>query len=278
MKHPFRWLLAGAALVAVFLYLKDAGLFGEDKPYTTPYLEDDDRLQNGWDDSGWDAGDSSWDADSAYSSPVSESYGGQEAVFSVPDPALILDRPDVGVTDDVELEIDGSAYLFTMYTYTVTGSPSDEASYLAYRLLAEDRGLTLEYLFGDGTYSEYAILGDEYLLGFLTTDHGQWALYLSDSVELDSTPSGSGSDSTFRGSFQNDSYGITVSPGETVPDTEPSAMICESCGGSGLCAACGGDGLADNSYYGEHDAFECTVCYIRGVCPVCDGTGMWVFD
>ena len=312
MKHPFRWIAVCLILVAGFVYLKNNGFFDKSEPYTTPYLEDDDDSYDDWDDSDWDSGASAWDSGNAHSSAVSDTSGGaaEDAAFTVPDPVLVLDHPNVTVTDNAELEINGEIFLFTMYIYEITDSHSlaADASVAAYQVLSENKGLTLENLYSDGTYNEFAIAWDEYLLGYLTTDSSEWVLFLPSDVALDDTPSpnpGSGSsgggsssnsssssggflDGSFQndsyvdgpigGSFQNESYGITVRPGETFTDTGPTTMVCESCNGSGRCDACGGDGLADSFYDGQHNSFECGVCDIRGVCPVCDGTGVWEFD
>lgn len=202
---------------------------------------------------------------------LSQETQAAQAAISIPDPARVLPAATVTQTDQVELEIDGEAYLFTQYVYSFSGDSNltDSTDFLTYQMLARGDGLELEYLYGDGVYSEYAILQGEYFLGYLTEDIGQWVLYLPGSVALDSTPNGS------SGTFQNDSFGITVEPGESVPDAGETYIRCEACGGSGICDACGGDGWADNIYYGEHDAFECAVCNQTGDCPVCDGTGQW---
>lgn len=197
-----------------------------------------------------------------------------QAAFSLPDPARVLPEASVETMKGVELEIDGEVYVFTQYSYSFSGSANlaDSTLHLTFKLLAQDAGMELELLSSSGTYSEYAVLSGDYLLGYLTEAPGRWVLYLPGSVELDSTPNGSG------GSFQNDSFGISVEPGEVVPDVTPYTTRCESCGGSGDCEACGGDGWADSIYTGEHDAFECSVCGGTGDCPVCDGTGYWYFD
>lgn len=214
-------------------------------------------------------------ASSTHQSESSYTKEESSAVPALPDPMRILSQANVSTISDVELEIDGDTYLFDQYIYdcAASGNLVNRSDFLAYQMLVQAEDMTLEYLSGDGTYSEYAILWGEYLLGYLATDSSQWVLYLSGNVALNSTPNGGNS-----GSFQNDSFGITVRPGEVVPDTSYGTMRCESCNGSGRCDACSGDGLADNMYYGEPNAYKCSVCSGTGICPVCDGTGVWEFD
>lgn len=208
----------------------------------------------------------------------------KKASFSLPDPARVLpDDTTVSQTEDVELELNGEICVFTQYTYRFSDSKNltDNTKFITYKTLVQDEDLDLDYLYGKSTYSEYAIVYDEYLLGFFTKDTGEWNLYLSSSVELDSTSNSSkssGSSSSGSSSFQNKSYGITVKPGETAPDTGTTTTRCDACGGSGICDACGGDGWADDIYYGRRNAFECDVCGETGECPVCDGEGVWIFD
>ncbi len=79
-------------------------------------------------------------------------------------------------------------------------------------------------------------------------------------------------------SFQNDSFGIDVQPGEPeVPDQGSTVMLCESCDGSGKCLGCGGDGWFDNPYIGPNTS-PCDLCGGSGDCTVCGGTGEWIFS
>lgn len=267
MKHTYRrWAMSLAAILALSLLSGCGGGSGDESPRDT----------------------SPADSGTAQTTQSSSGGGETDGPPAVPDPARILKQAQVKETSGVELQIGDGVYVFSQYTYDFSGSGdlADSSDFLAYQMLAQADGLTLERLSGDGTYSEYAILWDEYLLGYLTTDHGQWDLYVPDSADLNSTSnseSGGSSQSGasqggLSGGFQNDSFGITVSPGEADPGSSGSAMLCESCNGSGRCDACGGDGLADNIYFGERNAYVCGVCDGTGVCPVCDGTGMWVFD
>ena len=214
--------------------------------------------------------------DPSAAAPYEDTSPQNQEQFTMPDPVLVLPDAAVSQTNGVELEIDGGIYVFTQYTYQFSPSANlmDNSLFLTYQMLVQAAGMELEHLYTDGTYSEYAILQGNYFLGYFVKDINQWDLFLPSAVVLDDTPSGNGS----GGTFQNDPFGIQVQPGETVPDSGGSAMVCESCGGSGVCDACGGDGWADNIYYGEHNDFECTVCDQTGVCPVCDGEGVWIFD
>ena len=186
--------------------------------------------------------------------------------------------PGAGQAEDVG-EVSGEVFVFDrhVYDFQAPESLTDSSDLLTYKLLCQGAGLGLESMYQDGTYREYALVWEDYVLGYLTTDVGCWTLYIPDSLELDDSPSESGESSGgISGGFQNDSFGIVVEPGEQVPDSVPQEYRCESCGGSGDCAACGGDGWADNIYYGEHDAFECGVCDGSGDCPVCEGEGVWI--
>ena len=118
----------------------------------------------------------------------------KKASFSLPDPARVLpDDTTVSQTEDVELELNGEICVFTQYTYRFSDSKNltDNTKFITYKTLVQDEDLDLDYLYGKSTYSEYAIVYDEYLLGFFTKDTGEWNLYLSSSVELDSTSNSS---------------------------------------------------------------------------------------
>lgn len=222
------------------------------------------------------------DAGQASGSGQAEDVGETSGPPAVPDPIRALDGAQRDFESGVELEVSGEVFVFDrhVYDFQAPESLTDSSDLLTYKLLCQGAGLGLESMYQDGTYREYALVWEDYVLGYLTTDVGCWTLYIPDSLELDDSPSGSGESSGgsggISGGFQNDSFGIVVEPGEQVPDSVPQEYRCESCGGSGDCAACGGDGWADNIYYGEHDAFECGVCDGSGDCPVCEGEGVWI--
>lgn len=201
---------------------------------------------------------------------------------AVPDPIRVLDGAQRDFQSGVELGVSGETFVFDLHSYDFPPPESltDSSDILAYKLLCQSAGLGLESMYQDGGYQEYALVWENYVLGYLTTDRGSWALYIPAELELDDGASGSGAGSGgsggVSGGFQNDSFGIVVEPGEQVPDTVPREYLCEACGGSGRCEACGGDGWADDIYHGEHDAFECGVCGGSGDCPVCEGEGVWI--
>lgn len=206
-------------------------------------------------------------------SPGSLNDTGSEDVLSeVPDPSRVLKDATVSVTEGVEVELGEDVYIFTTYTYEYQGSNNllDSSDYMMYLMLLQADDIELDHIYNDVMYNEYAMIWNDHLIGFLTTDIGEWVLYLPDRIGLNSTSSGAS-----KGSFQNDLYGITVLPGENVPDQPETAKVCESCKGSKRCSACGGDGLADSIYVGEYNAFSCDVCDHTGICTVCDGTGVW---
>ena len=140
----------------------------------------------------------------------------------------------------VELEVSGEVFIFDrhVYDFQAPESLTDSSDLLTYKLLCQGAGLGLESMYQDGTYREYALVWEDYVLGYLTTDVGCWTLYIPGSLELDDSPSGSGESSGgsggISGGFQNDSFGIVVEPGEQVPDSVPQEYRCESCGGSGF--------------------------------------------
>lgn len=269
MKRAHKVWMAGIAVILSLVCLSGCSMLLSTSIRRDPSEADMDSSINS---PSWDSAASN---DTQEESMNAQPENTNEEIPAVPDPARILDQATVTKVTGTELEIDGEIYLFDQYTYNFSGSKNltDRSDFLAYQMLAQAEGLTLESLASSGTYSEYAVLWGEYLLGYLTTDQGQWILYLASDVALDSTPNGEG-----NGSFQNDSFGISVAPGEDVPDSSVESTLCEACDGSRRCDACGGDGVADNIYYGEVNAFPCDVCDETGICPVCEGTGVWVFD
>ncbi len=205
---------------------------------------------------------------------------------AIPDPDRILKDADVSVDRAVEVEREDGVYVFDVYTYEFAPSANlaDSTDYMAYQMLLRSAGLDITRLSSQGTDKEYGILWGEYLLGYLTVSYGEWKLYVPEKIGINSTPHGGGGEGATGGltggSFQNDSFNITVSPWETGGGQTGNGetVTCEACNGSGRCSGCGGDGLADSIYTGEYNAFVCGVCVEAGVCKVCDGLGVWIFD
>lgn len=110
------------------------------------------------------------------------------------------------------------------------------------------------------------------------TDESDYAPDAREPEQENASKPESGSGFLIPGSFQNDSFGIDVQPGEPeVPDNPPSVTICESCDGSGDCQGCSGDGWFDNPYIGPNTS-PCDLCGGSGDCTVCGGTGEWNFS
>lgn len=208
-------------------------------------------------------------------------------VPAIPDPARILDSPDVEIDREVDLEYNGDIYVFDLYTYTFNAPKNltDNKYLMTYQMLCTADDIELDLLYSKNTYSEYALAwnGTD-LIGFLCVDRGVWSLYVPESIGLNSKKNDSKTDnskissSAKTGGFLNESFGIKINPWDIDNSTSSASgghSLCDACNGSGRCDGCGGDGWFDNPYLGEKNTKKCSLCDKTGKCSVCDGTGVW---
>ena len=123
----------------------------------------------------------------------------------MPDPIRALDGAQRDFESGVELEVSGEVFVFDrhVYDFQAPESLTDSSDFLTYKLLCQGAGLGLESMYQDGTYREYALVWEDYVLGYLTTDVGCWTLYIPDSLELDDSPSESGESSGGSGGISD---------------------------------------------------------------------------
>lgn len=182
----------------------------------------------------------------------------------LPSPAFYLNT--AGELDDDIYAVDGEGEYYCT-TYWLPSGEGGNDDVIAYSWSVKAAGYDWEFVQRDG-YGEYLINGNG-ADAYLEIYSDAWKLYYPVGCELeavsDSGSSNSGKDWDFGG-FQNDTFGISVDPNDTVPDG-----VCIFCEGSKVCRFCKG---SHQVYVDIQTGWtECTMC-IDGSCPHCGGTGI----